>query len=92
LKFSVAIDALGTSVVAQGHDYQAVHHAYAFRILQGTQELKDALKKPEAIAALCNVVVTAQDAQIRQYAAVVLGRRMAKYKHWAKLTAEDRAV
>ncbi|XP_071445043.1 importin-4-like [Hetaerina americana] len=59
-------------------------------IQQGTGELSLAFKDPEVIPALCNVIVTAENPQIRQYAAVLLRKRFSKSKNWAKLTVEVR--
>ncbi|EEB17594.1 Importin-4, putative [Pediculus humanus corporis] len=54
-------------------------------IIQGTKELREAFKNPEAIPALCNVLSTSNNPQIRQYAAVILRKRLSKQKHWNKL-------
>ncbi|XP_021926547.1 importin-4-like isoform X1 [Zootermopsis nevadensis] len=54
-------------------------------ILQGTRELQEAFKKPEVIPALCNVVGVSQNPQIRQYAAVLLRKRLSKSRNWTKL-------
>ncbi|XP_066250026.1 importin-4-like [Euwallacea similis] len=59
-------------------------------ILQGTKELKEAFKKPEAIPALCEVVVTSSNPQIRQSASVLLRRKLGKRRQWNKLNAEVR--
>jgi hypothetical protein len=52
---------------------------------QGTQELREAFKNPEVIPALCNVVGISQNPQIRQYAAVLLRKRLSKSRNWTKL-------
>ncbi|KAK6629085.1 hypothetical protein RUM43_002902 [Polyplax serrata] len=54
-------------------------------IIQGTKELREAFKNPEAIPALCNVLSTSSNAQIRQYAAVILRKRLSKQKNWNKI-------
>lgn len=59
-------------------------------IQEGTKELKDAFKKPEAIPALCAALVSSSNPQIRQTAAVVLRRRLGKKHQWHKLDAELR--
>jgi hypothetical protein len=50
--------------------------------LQGTQELREALKSPEAVPTLCQVMVSAKEPQVRQYAAVILRKRFGKSRHW----------
>ncbi|XP_069698314.1 importin-4-like [Periplaneta americana] len=59
-------------------------------IQQGTRELREAFKNPEVIPALCNVVGVSQNPQIRQYAAVLLRKRLSKSKHWTKLPVNVR--
>ncbi|XP_060832672.1 importin-4-like [Bombus pascuorum] len=54
-------------------------------IQQGTAELREAFKKPESIPALCQLIVSSTNSQIRQYAAILLRKRYAKAKHWLKL-------
>lgn len=57
---------------------------------QGTKELREAFKTPDVIPALCNVIGVSQNPQIRQYAAVLLRRRLAKSKNWMKLSVDVR--
>ncbi|XP_068893273.1 importin-4-like [Tenebrio molitor] len=59
-------------------------------IQQGTIELKEAFKKPEAIPALCEVIVSSSNSQIRQSAAVLLRRKLGKKRQWTKLNVETR--
>ncbi|KAM9329952.1 importin-4 [Gastrophryne carolinensis] len=47
-------------------------------IQQATSQLKEAVKDPLIIPALCDVLRGAQDSQIRQFAAVILRRRLTK--------------
>ncbi|KOC63425.1 Importin-4 [Habropoda laboriosa] len=54
-------------------------------IQQGTAELREAFKKPESTPALCQLIVSSTNSQIRQYAAVLLRKRYGKGKHWQKL-------
>ncbi|XP_063239917.1 importin-4-like [Bacillus rossius redtenbacheri] len=54
-------------------------------IQQGTQELREAFKSPGVIPALCGVVGGSQNPQIRQYAAVLLRKRLSKARNWARL-------
>ncbi|XP_050295458.1 importin-4-like [Anthonomus grandis grandis] len=59
-------------------------------IHEGTKELKEAFKKPEAIPALCDVIVTSANPEIRQSAAVLLRRKLGKRRQWSKLNVEIR--
>ncbi|VEN33574.1 unnamed protein product [Callosobruchus maculatus] len=59
-------------------------------IQEGTKELKEAFKKPEAIPALCDVIVTSQNPQIRQSAAVLLRRKLGKKRQWSKINVDIR--
>jgi len=59
-------------------------------IQKGTAELREAFQKPGVILELCNVVVSSSNSQIRQYAAVLLRKRLSKSKHWNKLSAEEK--
>ncbi|XP_012138134.1 importin-4 isoform X2 [Megachile rotundata] len=54
-------------------------------IQEGTTELREAFKKPESTLALCRLIVSSTNSQIRQYAAVLLRKRYGKGKHWLKL-------
>ncbi|XP_003484719.1 importin-4 [Bombus impatiens] len=54
-------------------------------IQQGTAELREAFKKPESTPALCQLIVSSTNSQVRQYAAILLRKRYAKGKHWLKL-------
>ncbi|CAG9770533.1 unnamed protein product [Ceutorhynchus assimilis] len=59
-------------------------------ILEGTKELKEAFQKPEAVPALCDVIVGSTDPQIRQSAAVLLRKRFGKRRHWYKIPVDVR--
>lgn len=59
-------------------------------ILQGTNELREAFKNPDVVPALCNVIGTSQNPQIRQYAAMLLRRKLGKYGQWSRLSADAR--
>ncbi|XP_057341318.1 importin-4-like [Microplitis mediator] len=54
-------------------------------IKQGTAELRAALKAPESVSILCQIIISSDNSAIRQYAAVLLRKRYAKGKHWSKL-------
>ncbi|XP_043248077.1 importin-4-like [Colletes gigas] len=59
---------------------------------QGTAELTEAIKKPESISTLCQLIVSSQKSQIRQYAAVLLRKRYEKGKHWLQLPQHIRSL
>ncbi|KAK7085046.1 Ran GTPase binding [Halocaridina rubra] len=54
-------------------------------IQEGTRELGEVLKTPGVVGDLCRVMGTSTAPQIRQYAAVILRKRLAKSRHWSKL-------
>lgn len=55
---------------------------------QGTKELGDVLKTPGVVGELCQVMGTSTAPQVRQYAAVILRKRLGKSRHWVKLEAD----
>ncbi|KAI4469457.1 importin beta [Holotrichia oblita] len=59
-------------------------------IQEGTKELKEAFKNPEAIPTLCEVLVSSTSPQVRQTAAVVLRRKLGKRHQWNKLDVSIR--
>ncbi|XP_018320441.1 importin-4 isoform X2 [Agrilus planipennis] len=59
-------------------------------VQQGTKELKEAFKKPEAVPALCDVLVSSKNVEIRQSAAVLLRRRLGKKHQWNKVSVDIR--
>lgn len=61
-----------------------------FFFLQGTKELREAFKNPEAVPALCNVLVSSPNPQIRQYAVVLLRKRFTKARYWSRIPVENR--
>ncbi|CAH1164397.1 unnamed protein product [Phyllotreta striolata] len=60
------------------------------KVQEGTRELKEAFKKPEAISALCDVLVTSTHPQIRQSAAVLLRRKLGSKRHWSRVNIDVR--
>lgn len=54
-------------------------------IQEGTKELGDLLKTPGVVGELCKVMGTSTAPQVRQYAAVILRKRLGKSRHWVKL-------
>lgn len=62
-------------------------------IQQGTAELKEAFKSPSAIPELCSVMTTSQVIQTRQYAALLLRKKLAKSAMWSNnLSVQDRSA
>ncbi|XP_049829697.1 importin-4-like [Schistocerca gregaria] len=59
-------------------------------IKEGSKELKEAFKQPDVIPLLCNVVGSSDNPQIRQYAAVLLRKRLGRRRHWMKLPEDLR--
>ncbi|XP_075067258.1 importin-4 [Mixophyes fleayi] len=59
-------------------------------IQQATAQLKEAVKDPLIIPALCDVLRGAQDPQIRQFAAVLLRRRLTK--RWKMMPGEQQEI
>ena len=58
-------------------------------IQEGTAELKEAFKQPNAIPMLCQVLTGSGTPQVRQYSALLLRKKLGKQKTWRNLTAED---
>ncbi|KAJ6653043.1 hypothetical protein lerEdw1_010129 [Lerista edwardsae] len=56
-------------------------------IQQATAQLKETFKQPSALSHLCQVMSHSQNPQIRQFAAVLVRRRLTK--HWRKLSAAE---
>lgn len=60
------------------------------KIQEGTIELREAFKKPESTPELCNIAVSSQNPEMRQYAAVLLRKRYSKWKNWLVLPEQIR--
>ncbi|XP_067595518.1 importin-4 isoform X3 [Pseudorca crassidens] len=58
------------------------------RIRQATEQLQTALRDPASLPALCELLASAGDPQIRQFAAVLIRRRLST--GWRRLAAEQR--
>ncbi|KAM4853923.1 importin-4 [Thomomys bottae] len=58
------------------------------RIRQATEQLRIALRDPASLPALCDLLASASDPQIRQFAAVLIRRRL--NTRWRRLAAEQR--
>ncbi|XP_052817169.1 importin-4-like [Mya arenaria] len=54
-------------------------------IQQATQELKKCFNDPNFVQSLCQILATSQNLQVRQYAAVLLRKKILKGKQWAAL-------
>uniref|UniRef100_A0A182N9A5 Importin N-terminal domain-containing protein n=1 Tax=Anopheles dirus TaxID=7168 RepID=A0A182N9A5_9DIPT len=61
-------------------------------IQQASTDLKEAFKKPETIPQLCEICVTNGDAQVRQYAAMLLKKHLGKLRAWREVPAETQAL
>ena len=59
-------------------------------IKQGTLELKEAFKQPNAVPQLCEVLSSSKTPQIRQYSALLLRKKLGKKKLWSSLNPSDR--
>ncbi|XP_074644690.1 importin-4-like [Tubulanus polymorphus] len=59
-------------------------------IQQATQQIKEAFKDPSVVPALTEVLATSADPQVRNYAGVLLRRKIAKQKQWKALSQEIR--
>ncbi|EGI57688.1 PREDICTED: importin-4-like isoform X1 [Acromyrmex echinatior] len=55
-------------------------------IQEATKELKKVLQNPDSVPALCQLVVTSSNPEVRQYATLILRRRYTKGKYWTKLS------
>ncbi|KAG4076996.1 hypothetical protein HA402_015983 [Bradysia odoriphaga] len=57
-------------------------------VQKATAELKEAFKHPEAISSLCQIIVASEKPEIRQYAAVLLRKHIAKLRVWQTIPPE----
>ncbi|XP_041375551.1 importin-4-like [Gigantopelta aegis] len=57
-------------------------------IQEATQQLKEFFKEPDALSALCQVLAASPTAQVRQYAAVLLRKKIHRVKQWNSLPNE----
>ncbi|ALC44686.1 CG32164 [Drosophila busckii] len=60
------------------------------RIRQATNELNKAHENPETLPALCRIVVSQRETQVRQFAAVLLNKRLQKLRNWQMVPAEQK--
>lgn len=59
---------------------------------QAHAELNKAFEQPETIHALCEVIVTSKEQQHRQYAAVLLAKRLGKLRYWQLVHIDQQAL
>lgn len=55
-------------------------------------QLQEAFKQPESIQSLCELVVSSQKPQIRQYSAVLLRKRLGKLRNWQLVAPEQQQL
>ncbi|XP_060660093.1 importin-4-like [Drosophila nasuta] len=60
------------------------------RIRQATIELGKAHENPDTLPALCRMVVSQREPQVRQFAAVLLNKRLQKLRHWQMVPADQK--
>ncbi|KAH8302534.1 hypothetical protein KR044_008005 [Drosophila immigrans] len=60
------------------------------RIRKATIELGKAHEKPETLPALCSMVVSQREPQVRQFAAVLLNKRLQKLRNWQMVPADQK--
>lgn len=60
--------------------------------MQATEELNEALKRPETIQTLCEVATRSPSPQLRQYAAVILRKRLSKQRFWNLIPVEGQQM
>ncbi|XP_055909499.1 importin-4-like [Eupeodes corollae] len=61
-------------------------------IQKATADLQEAYKHPETIPALCQLVVSSKEPQIRQYSAVLLKKRLGKLRNWQLIAPEQQVI
>ncbi|XP_017862294.1 PREDICTED: importin-4-like isoform X2 [Drosophila arizonae] len=60
------------------------------RIRQATSELGKAYENPETLNALCQIIVSQREPQVRQFAAVLLNKRLQKLRNWQMVPANQK--
>lgn len=56
---------------------------------KATEDLNEALKQQETISILCGIATTSKNPQLRQYAAVVLRKKLVKLRNWNMVPADQ---
>ncbi|ESO82779.1 hypothetical protein LOTGIDRAFT_229803 [Lottia gigantea] len=59
-------------------------------IQEATKQLKEAFKDPGILSALCHILGSSTNSQIRQYSAVLIRRKIQKSRHWNALPNETK--
>ncbi|XP_044250468.1 importin-4 isoform X2 [Drosophila takahashii] len=62
------------------------------RIRQSTAELNKAYENPDTLLCLTQIVTSNNEIQVRQFAAVLLRKRLNKLRHWQMVPAEHQAA
>lgn len=61
-------------------------------VQQGSIELREALKQPDAIPQLCEIAVSNKEVQIRQYSAMLLKKQLGKARNWQQVPVEQQVL
>uniref|UniRef100_A0A1A9UP14 26S proteasome non-ATPase regulatory subunit 5 n=1 Tax=Glossina austeni TaxID=7395 RepID=A0A1A9UP14_GLOAU len=61
-------------------------------IKQASADLLVALKNPEALSVLCDLIATHKEPQVRQYAATLLKKRLGKLRNWQMVAPEQQQI
>ncbi|KAG5680978.1 hypothetical protein PVAND_010452 [Polypedilum vanderplanki] len=64
----------------------------AENVQKATEELNEVMKRPEAVSMLCEVTFRSQNAQLRQYGAVILRKRLLKLRNWNMIPPEQQEI
>lgn len=59
---------------------------------QASAELDEALKRPETVSLLCEIATRSANVQLRQYAAVILRKRLVKLRNWNMVPGEHQQL
>ena len=61
-------------------------------ISEATKQLRVAFKDPAVTPELCRVMTASADVQVRQYAALLLRKKLGKAAFWAKVDAAGQSI
>ncbi|KAI9587679.1 importin-4-like [Glossina fuscipes] len=61
-------------------------------IKQASADLLVALKNPEALSVLCDLIATHKEPQVRQYAATLLKKSLGKLRNWQMVASEQQQI
>jgi len=59
---------------------------------QSTDQLMKAYENPDTLLCLTQIVTSNHETQVRQFAAVLLRKRLNKLRHWQMVPAEHQAA